>query len=259
MAETEQQELSLHMLDLRLDSRRLTELARALHLPLNQADDGYLCHCALGELFGDDAPGPFSIEGRNGRALRVLAYADRPADRLQQVARSFAGPMAYRICDWPKLASKPMPDGFEPGTLLGFNLRACPVVRKASAGKYHSAGAEVDAFLSRVWEVDDPEVPVDREEVYRCWLVKQFQRRGGAEPRADSIRLDRFSLERMLRRSGGDDRKSTVIKRPAATLTGRVEVSEPAAFNELLRRGIGRHTGFGFGMLKLRPPGGERA
>ncbi|MFO8008762.1 MAG: type I-E CRISPR-associated protein Cas6/Cse3/CasE [Candidatus Brocadiia bacterium] len=253
MTDTATQQATLHMIQMWLDTRRLTELARALHLPLHSADDGYLAHCALGELFGEDAPAPFCVEGSRGRYLRLLAYGSQPDDRLQQLAQSYASPMAYRICDWSRLASKPMPDAFPAGTRLGYSLRACPVVRKSSAGRYHSAGAEVDAFLSKVWEVDDPNVPISREEVYAKWLRTQFERRGGARTR--SVRLERFSLERMLRRSGGNGRKTHVVKRPAATLTGQLEVTDEGQFLALLRRGIGRHRSFGFGMLKVRPPG----
>ncbi len=255
MTDTATQNSTLHMVQMWLDTRRLTELARALHLPLRHVDENYLTHCALAELFGDRAPGPFCVEDSPGRHLRVLAYGSEPDARLHEIARKLAGPMVYRICDWDRLASKPMPESFEAGTRLRFTVRACPVVRKSSAGKYHSAGAEVDAFLSRVWEVDDRSVPVNREDVYRQWLLGQFERRGGADLAAQTVRLERFSLERMLRRSDGGSRKTTVIKRPAATLSGRLQVTDGRQFRELIRRGVGRHKTFGFGMLKVQPPG----
>jgi CRISPR system Cascade subunit CasE len=251
----------LYMVQAEFDARGLTGLARALHLPLDRTDQNYIAHCALGEIFGDDAPGPFCVQGTDGRTVRLLAYSDASDEALQQAAQLHASPMAYNICNWDRLASKPMPDEFPAGGTFRFHLRACPVVRKSSAGKHHSAGAEVDAFLSRVWEVDDPSVNVDREEVYRKWLARQMKNRGGARPlktdkdRPD-IALERFSLERMLRRTGGPDRKARVIKRPAATLSGRLRVTDTAAFRQMLRTGIGRHKSFGFGMLKIRPIGG---
>jgi len=243
---------SLHMVQMWLDARRLAELARALHLPMRQASSGYLVHCALGELFGSRAPGPFSLEGDDGRYLRVLAYAAAPRDELQAAAREYASPLVYEIPDWPRMASKPMPDPLAEGQILDFQLHACPVVRKASVGRHHAKGREVDVFLHRVWAIDDSSVPIRREDVYRDWLADQFQRRGGARLR--TARLERFSLERMLRRTHGEGRKGVVIKRPAATFSGTLQVSEPDAFHEMLRTGIGRHRSFGFGMLKVRPP-----
>lgn len=35
----------------------------------------------------------------------------------------------------------------------------------------------------------------------------------------------------------------------------RIRIKDPASFDALLRRGIGRHRAFGFGMMLLSPPG----
>lgn len=244
----------LFMVQLWLDIPRLVELGRALHLPVEQTDYNYITHCALREAFGDHAPGPFNVENSVAKHLRVLAYSATPLQDLQKQAQSFASPMAYALIDWTRFASKPMPLVFAKGTKLGFELRACPVVRKASAGDHHRAGAEVDAFIARAWEVDDPKVEIDREDVYRAWLSAQFERCGAAVPQ--SIVLKRFSLERMLRRGQGDPRRAAFIKRPAVTLTGDLEVANSDQFADLLRCGIGRHKSFGFGMLKIRAPRG---
>ena len=133
---------------------------------------------------------------------------------------------------------------------LGFELRACPVVRKASDGPKWDEGQELDAFLSRVWEIDDPSIDVDREETYINWLRRQFEIRGGAE--LLSAQMKRFSIERMSRRNHTSNRKLRTIQRPDITLAGKLEVTEADAFKELLKSGIGRHKSFGFGMLKIR-------
>jgi len=251
-----------HMVQLGLNAKGLTTLGKMLHLPLAQTDTGYLVHCALGELFGDDAPQPFSIENeaQNGRRVRVLGYADADADTLQANAQLDASPTVHEICDWARLAAKPMPDPFPDGLVLQFELRACPVVRKASAGKgvnQHGEtrtwdeGDELDAFLAKAWE--NPEDDLSREQVYRNWLRRQLEIRGGAEPQ--SIAMTRFSIERMTRRvpkNGNGERKADTIKRPDVMLTGTLEVTDGDAFVDLLRSGLGRHKSFGYGMLKVR-------
>ncbi len=254
MAEIGSAQSRLYMIQMWLDVRRLVELGRALHLRIEQVDDNYITHCALRELFGDDAPGPFSVENNNGRYLRVLAYSSRTTDALRVAAQTLASPMVYQIPDWPKLVSKPMPETFPPSVHLGFEARICPVIRKSSSGKYHKAGAEVDAFLSRVWEVDDPKTPITREDVYREWLDDQFARSGAAK--LHSVQLKQFSLERMFRRDHAKQRQATTIKRPVAIMTGSLEVTDSTRFIEFLRRGIGRHRSFGFGMLKIKRPRG---
>lgn len=240
---------ALHLVQMWLDMGRLVELARALHLPLRQTDHGYVVHCALRELLGRMAPRLFSVEKPDARRLRVLAYADVPAADMREIARLNAGPMVFEMCDWERLASKPMPTAFPANAPLRFEVRVCPVVRMASAGRYHKAGSEVDAFLRQVWEADDPATPINRQDTYVQWLAEQYQRHGGA--RLVHARLTRFNLDRLLRRDQNARRKSKLIKRPDATLAGELEVADGDAFAALLRRGVGRHRGFGFGMLKI--------
>ena len=254
MTEATTETETFYMTRLWLRLRRLMELARALHLPVRSLDENYIVHCALCELFGHDAPSPFCIEGSDGRFLRTLGYSGSTLEELEDTARANASPLAYQIPEWSRSAEKPMPVCLPEGARLTFSLRACPVVRKSSPDK-RGRGGEVDAFLARVWEVDDPEVPVDREEVYRDWLADQLDRRGGA--RLLSAGLERFSIELMIRRDHSPERKPATIKRPDATLAGTLEVTDSEKFSQLLRRGLGRHKSFGFGMLKIRPAGGR--
>lgn len=252
---------AFHMVQLWLDPRRLAQLGKMLHLPLARTGTNYLAHCALGELFQEQAPKPFSVESdpqniqaHNGRAVRVLGYSDVDTETLHSLASGFASPTVYNICDWERAASKPMPDTFPTGMRLGFELRACPVVRKASAGSTPDGkrswrkGQELDAFLSAAWE--HPDEKLDREAVYRDWLDRQFSVRGGAE--AESIGMERFSIERMTRRTHGTNRKPITIQRPDVTLTGTLTVTDSDTFGDLLQSGLGRHKSFGFGMLKVR-------
>jgi len=266
MADLQTQIAPLYMMQFWLSTRRMTELARALRLPLRNADTYYMVHCALGELFGKNAPDLYYVDDKehqtqqnDGRFVRVLAYSTLPGDTLAEIARGFASPMVYEICDFKRMACKPMPEQFPPGLRLGFELRACPVIRKASAGESPSgrrkwrAGQELDAFIARSWELDDPDVTLDREEVYRTWLNKHFERAGGARPLR--VSMERFSLDRFIRRNQTESagkRKAQTIQRPAATFSGELEITDSAQFANLLRRGIGRHKSFGFGMLKIR-------
>lgn len=267
MTETTTDTAALHMVQFWLSTRRMTELARMLRLPLRDADTAYLVHCALGELFGSNAPSLFYVDdeqrgatrGRDGRFIRVLGYTELGREPLEEIARAFASPAVFEICDFSRMSSKPMPTHFSPGMHLGFELRACPVVRKSADGQSPSGqkrwrrGQELDAFVARSWELDDPEAPLEREAVYRDWLTAQFERSEAAI--ALRISMDRFSLERMLRRSqagSNERRKANTVQRPAVTFSGELEVKDAQKFAHLLRQGIGRHKSFGFGMLKVR-------
>ena len=232
-----------------LDTRRL------MHLSQRQRHDdlGYLVHTVLTGLFGDAAPKPFAITTHlamgqvAGGRVNVLGYAQ--TDALQDRAREIALPEHYATVDWDSFATKPMATEFAPGRRLGFEVRVCPTVRKASDGPHHRAGAEVDAFVSSAWDVPRSE-PVDRTVVYRDWLVRRF----GAAAIAEDVTLTRFVLAPAFRRgrSNGQNRPGTQARRPDATLRGVLTVRDAALFTGLLKRGIGRHRSFGFGMLLLR-------
>jgi CRISPR system Cascade subunit CasE len=241
-------------------------------LPLAQTDTNYLVHCALGELFGDAAPKPFFVDDdprtventadyHGDRYVRILGYANMPAytdgqknNSLRDEAKLAPNPTIGNLCDWDRFESQEMPDSFREGRDLQFELRACPVVRKASAGEgpdgqEWSEGQELDAFLSEAWE--NPEEDLTRGGVYREWLDDQFDNRRGAKLDRDSVQMTRFSIERMTRRNG-PDRTADTIKRPDVTLTGVLQVTDGDAFVDLLRSGLGRHKSFGYGMLKVR-------
>lgn len=241
---------SLHMLSLRLDAARLMDLGRRRRLPMRDVDPGYLVHSQLGELFGEMAPNVFAIASDQGRSWRVLAYGDHDGESLRSQAEAFADPAIHAVVEWESFATKRMPTEWPEGKVLGFEVRVCPVVRKSGDGERHRKGAEVDAFLSKCWAVG-PEVTVDRETVYREWLAERLARQGGVTLRSSQVLA--FQRQRLVRRTQGEDRKAHLAERPDVTIRGDLLVSNPADFAKLLRRGVGRHRAFGFGMMLLRP------
>ena len=247
-------EVALQMVKLVLDGRRLEGLAHARGLRGSRSgggtDGGYVVHCALGELFGEHAPEVFSIERASPLGVEVLAYAEVGRQTLQEMASAFAAPEIYELCRWEAAASKPMPTRFPEGMRLGYEVRACPVVRLSGQGPggRKKKGAEVDAYLAACWRAED-DTAVDREEVYRGWFAGQLERRKGAH--ALGVKMKNFQLARMMRRTQRPDRKAHTIKRPSVILMGQLEVTNSEAFSELLARGIGRHKSFGFGMIKI--------
>lgn len=244
---------TLRLARLRLDSRRLIDLGRRRRFPVRVMDTGYLVHCVLGELFGDAAPKPFAITRAQGRAVEVLGYTELEKEALVREADAFADPVSHAMCDWDAFEVKSLPDNWPTGTRVGFTVRVCPVVRMPRGCKTHRPGAEVDAFLARCATMGDQPTKIDREGVYCEWFGEQIQRLGGV--RIVRAGLESFQLEQLLRRTQGAERHVRINKRPEATITGELEVTDSDAFVALLRRGIGRHRAFGFGMLLLRRPG----
>lgn len=237
----------MFMIDLPLDAARLMRFAhRQGHGQSAGEDFGYAAHAWLAATLGDQAPKPFRLlENRQG--LRMLGYAGQPIEALTEHARIFAEPDALSVCAWADAAGKAMPDRWQPGRRLGFELRACPVSR---------AERERDVYLVAVSRADAAGTqPPSRPQVYAEWLGRQLTREGAARVAPNGIDLigfQRVRSQRLDHGSGGSRHRS--IERPDALFAGELTIDDPDVFGRLLTRGIGRHRAFGFGMLLLRPP-----
>jgi CRISPR system Cascade subunit CasE len=235
----------LYMIQARLERLALLRYGRSLGLPLAQSDQGYLTHALLRGLFGPLAPQPFALP--RPTSMTVWGYAAVDHHVLLEQARAAAQPLALAALDAASLCSKTMPARWPRGWSAGFEVRVCPVVRTARPDGARER--EVDAFLARCWR-DGPSVEVDREAVYRDWIISALEAGGAAHVTA--LKLVSFQRSRLWRRQhGGAGRNFHRCERPDVSATGRLEVAEPEAFAALLRRGLGRHRAFGFGMLLL--------
>lgn len=230
---------------------RLFEFARRRGLKTWELDQGYAVHCALRELFGDDAPQPFALEPTTGPIQPVLGYGPADRERLRDAAQLKADPWLWEhLVDWEHLAAKPMPFAWRVGQALDFTVRATPIARAAKDHAHHKKGAEVDVFLLACRA--KPGETIEREMTYREWFVEQLKRHGGAS--VDRLKIESFQIDKLSRRHHAEDQRRTIDGRPDVTFAGTLTVTDPPAFRALLARGIGRHRAFGFGMLLLRPP-----
>lgn len=243
----------LHLVKIPLRPEKLMSVARQRSLPVREVDEGYLCHCLLRELWQERAPTPFVLRGR-GRTIDAWGYSATDAPELARHAREFGDPSLIAVLESvDAIASRAMPR-FEVGRRLGFLVRACPVVRLASAANGHKAGVEIDAFLARCF-VSGKNVAVSREKVYREWLAARMdavQRTGVTLQR---VRVAAISRERLLRRTQGRERVAKRLERPDVRFEGDFVVADSDLFQRWLAQGVGRHRAFGFGAVILAPPG----
>lgn len=237
----------LHMVSLDFEVAKLLRLHR---LPLGCDDEGYLVHSQLTALFGATSLGPFRVSERPLGMLNVLVYSDVPGEALQARASELAEPPYYACCDWSSLASKPMPERWQSGRHLHFNVRVSPTVRAARASEHCRKGAERDAFLAACGRVEATQA-LTREVVYGDWLRDRLAGQGAE---LGEVALDGFRLVKLLRKTQGPQRKGRLLPRPDASLSGSLTVTDGERFASALARGIGRHKAFGFGMLMLARP-----
>jgi len=239
----------LHLLHLQPDTRRLAAWASQHRLLDAGGDLGYALHGLLNAAFGSNAPRAFRyLDAEQG----VLAYTSLAPDALLQMAALAPPDVAAALglgatLGHSGLNVRPFPAQWPTGHVLGFEVRARPVVREGKTGR------ERDAFLASIERNGD--APADREASYAEWLGEHLDRQGGAE--LVDMRLAQFSLldvTRLSQKTAPDSaRRRRSINGPDALLTGHLRVTETDAFSALLARGIGRHRAFGFGMLLLRP------
>lgn len=251
-------EHSLHLLHMQPNPQRLAAWAAKHHLIDQQGDLGYALHGLLSAAFGQHAPKPFRYLGPDAG---LLAYTQLSPDQIKQVVAladadvAAALGLGHTFGD-TGLSIRPFPAQWPIGHTLGFEVRVRPVIRE------NKTGHERDAFLAAVEKSNGAEL--SREQVYLKWLQDQVGIRNAdvAEPWQGGVRivdaqLQQFHLQDLTLRSQRVDTDSTRKRRsvpgPDATITGRLEVIDPAAFQQLLIRGVGRHRSFGFGLLLLRP------
>jgi len=207
---------------------------------------GYGIHAWLRAAFGDLAPKPWRLLMDRKRPTRILGYAEGDAFMLREHLSISAQPSAAEVCRDPSqtIISKAMPL-IGRGRSLGFEVLCCPVVRKAGSG------IEKDAFLAAVDAA--PGNTLDRGQVYCDWVASKLHE-GGA--RVFDTHLKSFRLVRQVRKTqaNGKARQYRPLLRPHVVVAGTLTVQDPEAFHCLLKKGVGRHRAFGYGMLLLRPP-----
>ena len=211
-------------------------------------DPDHAMHCLLTECFGDLAPRPFRlIVPRGGATGCLYGYGDADADTLRDAAAVCADPLQCRILPAEAMDSKLMPAEFPAGKRLGFEVRIRPIVRKARGSGREEA--EQDVFLHEALQYPEKGgMTRTREQVYAEWLSQKIEGQGGAALETDSVKLVSFQRTRAHRKL-----RARHTEGPDAVMRGILTITEPESFADMLRRGIGRHRAYGYGMVLLRP------
>lgn len=256
--------MKLHLIHVPLDMRRFNRWAGERDLIRRRTfDAGYAFHVLLSSMFGKAVLQPFRLFASKRRSKAALyGYSGVDQTELRKLAATVAPPDCEAVVDPRRLRSKPMPAHFEQGERLGFDLRLRPVrrvrsdVRDPQLGSSLKRGSEVDAYrleLIRRFPAESgtPPTPaaanagVTRQSVYAEWLSERL----GDAASIEHCELATFQRTRAIRGDKGGP------EGPDAVLHGTMTVASHAAFARLLRKGVGRHRAYGYGMLLLRPPG----
>ena len=227
---------TVHEVRLELDAERLKHYWR--RVGRRRYDPGYRVKGALAGIFGelrdDHVLRPFFVCATKGRTIPVIGYSTYTADQLRLRAHQVGDPEAVSMLDERSVCSKELPRYWP--KFLGFSVTAAP------REDYQSRRSTVDPSLSR-------------QEVYQEWLLREFAKDSGAKVvEASLIDITKITACRAGDPDAEGKRQEYEVKLDTLTLTGTIEVLDSTTFKKFLPLGIGRHRGFGYGMLKLRAP-----
>ena len=239
---------SIHMVRAEIDLASFYRWAASRRLMTPSVfDEGYAMHCLLTEVFGDHAPKPFRLithgSAQHSRGL-LYGYADQDANQLADTAITYSDPLQALAVPSGAIHTKVMPVDWRIGRRLGFEVLTRPVTRRTRNA--NRPGTERDAFQPREARLLERDVPLSREDVYKQWLSAQMERHGRVK--VEECRLHSFQNARVVRK-----RRGPSIAGPCAVMKGRLIIGDGRAFSQLLKRGVGRHRSYGYGMLLLRP------
>ncbi len=226
-------------------------------------DRGFALHVLLSGMFGKGVLQPLRLfaSARNPKGS-LYAYAASDADGLRHVADAVATPDCLEVLRPDRMRTKLMPVLFSSGQRLGFDVHVRPVRRllsdlaDAQSGRVLKKGAEVDSYRLQLlrsspggWAKQGRSRPLSDSRERRCdayvaWLAERLATAAAIE----ACRLAGFRRSRLVRGNGVGP------EGPDATLHGVLTVKNPEVFARVLRRGVGRHKAYGYGMLLLRPP-----
>lgn len=259
---------TIHLLHTQPNPRHLAAWA-ARHRLLQSRGDwgsdlGYALHGLLRAVFGEVAPQPYRyLDARQG----LLAYTHLDADAVARAVALADAEAAAALglstgMSGNGYSLRPFPTQWPVDHVLNFEVRVRPVIREGSSGRERDAFLVASEQAGPRGERDD----LDRGDVYGQWLRRQLMasESGAAEPWHGAVdvldvSLQGFQLLDVMRFTQVVEpdgrRKRHSVAGPDARLSGRLRVRDTQAFAHLIKRGVGRHRAFGYGMLLLRPAG----
>lgn len=250
--------MSLTLIHCQPHAERLAIWAARHDYATPQGDMGYALHALLRSAFSDDSPQPFAYLGERG----LLGYTAASPAALQQLAALATPDVAATLgldadAHSSGLSARAFPENWTSGQRLAFELRVRPIVRTRTRPGEEAKrnGYERDAYLYAIDQAQaaGEEAP-SRDAVYLQWLAAQLAANDAAQLiDAQLQRFQRSEVVRQTQATAATPRERKSVEGPDASFSGQITITNPAAFAQLVQRGVGRHRAFGFGMLLLKP------
>jgi len=210
------------------------------------SDPDRTAHCLVAESFGRrQMPKPFVIKTRltEGKLKgTLLAYTSLTAEELQGAAARHQKLAHSTVLDPATIKTVRVPEEWSEGQSINFEVRIRPTKRGSSRDTEHPK-AEQDVYLGA------PE-NASRMETYCHWLSELMRRQGALQAVPYTMVVAQLAMRKVKRQNS-----SKLTTGPDVTVVGTATIINPERMQSALSDGIGRHKGFGYGMLLLRPSG----
>ena len=148
----------------------------------------------------------------------------------------------------------------EPGSILGFSLRANPVVRKKTDGdgRRYTVKRDVVGLALKANDGEKPKQMIVRQSVME-WLRRVAQGTGCAHDNEDTKNGHGFMIDEDALRTSGYGRRTIrrgrgkkAIRFGVVDIAGRILVTDPERFVLKLHTGFGAGRAFGCGLMLVR-------
>ena len=211
------------------------------------SDPDRTAHCLVAESFGRNRmPKPFVIKTRlsNGELKgTLLAYTLVDDRRAQERRRS-----TPKVGAFGRDGSLDHRDRWSAGPVVRRAVHTFRGANQADQAQLEPRrrtrpNSEQDIYLESAEDSN-------RAETYCQWLSELMRRQGGLLAMPDTMAMTQFAMRRVRRQNS-----SKWTNGPDATVTGAATVVNPERMQLALAGGIGRHKGYGYGMLLIRPVG----
>ena len=233
--------MSIHLMQADVNLRNMARWSATKDYP----DPDQTLHHLIYNTFGyDHTPKPFMVKVNPDRNLacgKLMGYTELEAEKLQEIARSKQNASSASVLEPSSIKTVRLPENWQRGTAVGFQTRVRPTYRTS-----HRHGQQKSMELDLYYK---PGNESSREETYIQWLEETLRTRG-ATPVENSTRIISCRTRNVTRQHGRG-----VTSGPDALMEGTCIIEDPDLWTNAVRRGIGRHKAFGYGMLLLKPPG----
>lgn len=223
-----------------IDRGESGQLLKAYDLPSSTSDE-YLVHLALAKSLARFMPDVFAITKRTMPRLKVEFYSDRSHRQLGKIARKLAHPLTEHVARWDEASGRKLKDPLDKQK-IPFEVSLPMEAGRHKRDPYQNIGQTCDGDVGKPF--------VNEQSARLLWLNRELDKEG--VKLLSATQVDRQNVI-FCRRNNSGGRRLRTFNVVVSSFAGLLELREGNIedFQHLLLGGMGNHTTFGWGMIRL--------